>query len=118
MNIYKVSTCKFTEAADHSYITRLAVDKYVDHFCTFDCETNIATDLFSQEQFYVLKKSSNNRILQSEVAKINFVDSFGVRIEKLKLKSLSRSEQIQLGLAYYKYQILSRTKGKQKVIKR
>lgn len=120
MDIYNVTVCKFTAIEQHDCVQRLITDEYIKCQCLIDFENSIATNIFTGEQFYILKKDSRNRILCSEKDKIVLNKNYGVGVSKIKLKTLSKKEQIKLTLEYLKFSIPKSKKEKQsqKVIKR
>lgn len=119
MDIYNVTVCKFSSVEPHGNIHRLITEQYDNYYCVVDFENSIATNIFTGEQFYILKKNNKNRILGSEKDKIVLNQNYGITVNKINLKTLPIREQIKLALGYLKFSIVkNKEKQSQKVIKR
>ena len=119
-NIYEVTVCRFISAEAHGYVQRLITDEYITWKCLIDFEHSIATNLFTGEQVYILKRNDKNKILSSEKDKIVMGVNYGVSMSRLNFKTLSTKEQVKIKLAYLKH-IISRNNTKkhaQKTLKR
>lgn len=114
MDFYNVLVCKFIDLEDHVYVKRLIVDNYVQHICTVDFENRIATDIMSGEEFYILAKNNENRILSSEKSKIEMNTNYGVELKPLNYSKLGTKEQIKLSLLYLKLKLSKQQKIKKK----
>lgn len=117
MDIYNVMACKFISMEPSESVYRLITEGYSEHYCVID-ENSVATDIFTKEQFYILKKDVTNRILASEKDKIVMNQTYGIHAKKVNLSYLNEIEQKKLRIAYLEFENLKKEKTKQNVIKR
>ena len=99
MEIYNVMACKFVSMEPSECVYQLITEGYSEHYCIID-ENFVATDIFTKEQFYILKKDITNRILASEKDKIVMNKTYGIHYKKINLLYLPELEQKKLLDAY------------------
>lgn len=116
MNIYEIRTCQFNSIDKYGNIGRLIYNDSQKQLCIMDLETRIATDIFTQEQFYVLKRDKTNRIAAEESDKIIFNQKYGVDAKPYDMDNLSLADYYKTSFAYLKT-ICKKTKGGRQKIK-
>ena len=125
MNIYEVKVCKFIsmerkENSEGIYLLRRS--DYVAHYCVVDFSNLMATDVYTYEQFRILQRNEEGRILGTENVELN--QNYAVYFEKLNLDKLSSWELWRLKFACFKLNLLGMkntknlVKQKQNIIKR
>lgn len=120
MNIYDVKVCKFIsiDRADSSYILKRS--DYETHYCVIDFESFTAIDLFSGEQFRILKKNVDGKILGSEKVELN--QEYAIYVNNVDFAQLTWWFAYRLKFSYLRMQLLktksNRAHNKQKQKKR
>lgn len=119
MEIYDVTVCKFCGREAGDIVEKLEVLEYTKHICVFDNSSRIAKDLETLEEFYVLRKNDQNRILASETDKIALNINLGVDIKPFtNMEELPLKRQLKIYRNLRKIEKEKSQKGKQKSIKR
>jgi len=122
MDIYDVKVCKFISKEQHGNVWRLNRSDFITHYCVVDFDNLIARDIFSGEQFRVLRKMEDGKIYDMEKVELNC--DYALYLNLLELSQLSKCELFKVKLACLKSDLLTKffKKGpefqKQNVIKR
>lgn len=115
MNIYKIRTCRFTSIDPYGSICRLNYEISEDQICVMNLETSVATDIFTQEQFYVLKRDKSHRIAKEEFDKITLKQKYGVEVNPYDIGDLGLIDYYKTSLAYLKTVYKKSKDGHQKI---
>ena len=113
MNIYVVTTCKFTKSKASHGVYKLDVDQYVDRYCVLDIKRGLAIDINTHEQFYRLSKTENNQIDKNE--RIDLGKEYAVNVRSLDLSTLSKREFKKLKFAYIRFVLRTNYLGVQPI---
>ena len=98
-NVCVLGYTKKLNSREEEIIEYLCSHPEIEHYCIID-ENFVATDIFTKEQFYILKKDITNRILASEKDKIVMNKTYGIHYKKINLLYLPELEQKKLLDAY------------------